>query len=294
MEHCLLSSSDIGRNNIQNGGLIFDTDEMRFICSAPDYSGTFILDKLEGKMSKIEDVMWFANSFGRYIYYSNQKSGGRMFRFDTESGRSELYLDIACFQPIISSNDIFLINEEDKKLYRFNIYNNSRTKVVEGSVNSFLIINNKLIYSNDNEIITCSLDGSDREVMLKASPLRLVTGDDTLIFSDKGNRYILTELNISSGRKHIYDDMATISYTSNGRHIYATNIFNGSSIYRIDAESKSCFRIYGKNADYLHILGNELIFISEDAWSKMDLEGGQAVKIDFQSRNMQKEPYQAL
>lgn len=282
MEHCLLSSNNsINQNNTQNGGLILDTDRKQFLCSMPDNSGTYIIDKHDGRASRIEDLMWFANSYGKYIYYSNQKYSNKMFRLDTETNKSEQFLDIPSFQPIIIDNDIFLINEEDKKLYSYNLTNNSRTKILDCPINSFLLHNNRIIYNNDNEIASCSLGGKDREVLLGTAALRLIIRDNAIIFADKNNKYILTELNLLNGQKYAYEDISTIGYTSDGRYIYVTNISNGSSIYRIDNESKSCFRIYGESADYLHIVKQELYFLSNDNWNRMDLAGGQALKIDI-------------
>jgi hypothetical protein len=266
-------------NNIQNGGLILDIDKKQFLCGVTDGSGTYIIDKNNGEISKIEDIMWFSNVYNKYIFYSNQKYGNKMYRLDIETYRSEKFLDVPCYQLTIFDNDIFYINELDKKLYSYNLTNNSSNKIIDSQINSFIINAGKIIYNNQNEIALCTTSGRDREVLVNACALRLIFLNNALAFADKKNNYMLTTINIHTGQKYTYEDISTINYNSDGRYIYATNINNGSSIYRIDEDNKACFRIFGDSADYLHIIKDELYFINNKQWNKMVLSGGQASQL---------------
>lgn len=264
-------------NNIVNGGLIFKQGGRTFAADLQNYSGTYM--EQDGRRILLDGMFWFMNEAGGWIYYSDQKKGNSLFRFDPGTQRVEEITDRPAYGLTLSGDWLYYINESDNKLYRCPLDGKRESKVIDDEVDSFFIDGEQIYYTTGQGIRTCSVTGSDRELVSDHLAVHLVKLGMKLIFADKKNHYSLTVLDPVTGVAETHTDITPNSLNSDGRYLYCANRSNESSVYRIDPVSGTKIRICGESADYLHIVEESIYFCNNREWYRISLSGGQAVKV---------------
>lgn len=264
-------------SNIANGGLILKQDGRTFVTDLQNYSGTWL--ETDGQRFLLDGLFWFMNEADGLLYYSDQSKENYLFRLDPASRQVDKLADRPVYGLTLSGEWLYYINESDSKLYRCHLDGKRESRVADDEVESFIIDCEQIYYATGQGIRTCSVTGSDRELVSDHAAVHLIKLDTKLIFADKKNHYSLTILDPATGHAETHADITPNSLNSDGRYLYCANRSNESTIYRIDPASGTKIRICGDSADYLHIVEEFVYFCSGREWFRMSLSGGQAVKV---------------
>ena len=267
--------------NMLNGGLVKKIDDQIYITNIKDYTGTFYSERFSEYKLISENIFWFINNDDKYIYYSDEKNNNKLYRFNINSRNSEQLVDSPCYGIMMKNESLYYINENDYNLYRVQNDGSNIEKIVDEKIMCYLIDEGKIYYTTQNGIHSCLINGKHREKVLDEIGLRMIKIDEYLLFSDKANQYILNKYNLLTEEKNVYEDIYPISMNTDGKHVYCANGKNGGSIYRININDFAPIRICSNNADYIHIVGNEIYFLNYLEWYKLSLLGGQPKKIEL-------------
>lgn len=272
--------------NLQNGGLIVKAGEAIFITDIKNYSGTYSLDRENAQAEPIhyEGLFWFMNEAGHSLYYSDQLKGDVLCKLDIVKQQVEVLLDKPCYQLRRYEDWIYYIHEEDHRLYRCATNGKHDMKLIDEYVESFLLYEGQIYYATSSGIKRSTKSGEDRERISELTTSSLVRIGNKLCFPDPKNRHRLMLLDVESQTVTIVDNMDVLSMSTDGRYIYCANRLNGNSIYRVDPVHGGSIRICGENADFLHVLDNDLYFCSGREWHRISLFGGEAETITFTGR----------
>lgn len=265
--------------NQSNGGLVSKVGNRLWLTDIANFSGTVVLDSIIGERTATDHLMWFMNSDGRMIYFSDQRSHHSLCRLDTETMNTERLVDHACYGLIYHGDLLYYMREDDRKLYRCMTNGKKAERLTEEQVLHFLIDDDLLYYSTSRGIRTYSIHGHQTERIADFVALRMTKMGDRLAFADKNAHYALTVYDLASGHVDVWDEIVPISLNTDGQYLYCSNQANDRSLYRLDLGSGNSIRIHGEKTEYLHISDRSLYFFSSNEWFSMDLPGGQSTPI---------------
>lgn len=272
--------------NLQNGGLILKAGDSLFITDIKNYSGTYSLDRANDQAMPIhyEGLFWFMNEAGNFLYYSDQLKGNVLCKLDIVKQSSEILLDKPCYLLQRHEDWIYYIHEEDHRLYRCATNGKRDMQLIDEHVESFLLYEGQIYYATPSGIKRSRESGEDIERISELATSSLIGIGSKLCFPDPQNRHRLTLLDVESHTVTMVDNMDALSISTDGRYIYCANRLNEGSIYRVDPVHGGSIRICGENADFLHVLDNDLYFCSGREWHRLSLFGGEAETITYTGR----------
>ena len=257
--------------NIINGGLLCKAGNKLLISDLKKLNTVFNFTA--------RGMFWFMNFDGSCVFYSDQKQNNALCRLNLERLEEKLLLNKPCYGLCLHEDWLYYISEDDRKVYRCAKNGKDDTRIIDEEVDSFILENEKLYYTNVCGIWRCNNRGGEREQVNSAVASILLLIDGKLAYTNRNKQHLLTVLELDTNRMQVFDGMAVGSLNTDGRYLYGTNRFNEGSIYRIDPATGSSIRICGESADYLHIIENELYFCLKREWHKMSLVGGQYQKV---------------
>lgn len=265
--------------NLANGGLISKVGNKLWLTDTVNFTGTVVLDTATGERTVLHNLMWFMNSDGRIIYFSDQRHHHTLSKLDIDTLKIERLADHPCYALTRHGEWLYYIREDDRKLYRRMINGKKGERLTEEQVLHFLIDDDQLYYATSRGIRTSTIHGNQTERIADFVALRMIKVGDRLAFADKQANYALTVYDMTSGHHDVFEEITPISLNTDGRYIYCSNQANDQSLYRLDLESGNSIRIYGEKTEYLHIFDHSLYFFSCNEWFSMVLPGGQTTQI---------------
>ncbi|MBH5320059.1 DUF5050 domain-containing protein [Paenibacillus sp. GSMTC-2017] len=267
--------------NIPNGGLVLQVRDHLIVTDVKSYSGTRLLsiDSNETKQKATDSLLWYMNTDGIAVYYSNQRKGHALYRLLIDSMSDELLLNKPCGHIVLHKDWIYYIDENSQHLYRCHMNGQEDRVVVKDKIWSFVLVNGKIIYSTPMGIKMCDESSSSHELITDATGYLLIRVGERIAFSNQKGNDALTLMGLDGSHPVTVDGIQAASLNTDGEYIYCTNALNNRSIYRVDPISLRNIRISGQSADYLHIFRNTLYYCSDHEWYQLSLSGGEATKI---------------
>ncbi|TYQ16045.1 UNVERIFIED_CONTAM: uncharacterized protein DUF5050 [Acetivibrio alkalicellulosi] len=265
--------------NLENGGLVLKVDDKIYISDIKNFSGTYVIDNTDEIHLISEGVFWFMNFFDSHIFCSEQKKDNSLMKFDVNYSSEEIILNVPCYGLYGSDKYYYYINEVDRKLYRCFINDRKEELIVDDQVICFCVSNRVLYYSTSKGIQSYNLDSEDKEHISDSHGINMMILSKSMLFTDVSNDYLLTTIDLETGRIDAIEDIYPGSINTDGKYLYCTNRKNSSSIYRIDIDRKNSIRICGDSGEYLHIIDDEIYFCNKLEWYKMSKLGGQPNKV---------------
>lgn len=266
--------------NLQNGGLIHRNGDSLLVTDIKGYSGTYLIHNDTSFDIFTDNLMWFMNTEGPGILYSDQRRGNRLFQSASAAREDKLVLDKPCFQPILRGERVYYMDEQDGCLYSCTADGRHDRRLTEEKVSGFLLMEDEtLIYACAQGIRMTGADGRKAETLSPESAGCMIQVGGRLAYADRGSELDLTLLDLSTGESSVVDGIAAASVNTDGRYLYCANRRNGSSLYRIDPRTGSSIRISGDSAHYLHVLDGEIYYSHSREWYRLPLAGGEATML---------------
>lgn len=257
--------------NLVNGGLIAFAGDEPIVSDFTTFRTTY--------RSVLDGMCWFMNVADTRVYYSDQRRRNAICFLDLEDGREHLILDQPSYGIVWDQGWLVYLNEEDGCIYRSDANGKQRDKLFGEKSSGFLLAGG-LLYAATNRGIVCQrMDGAERELITDGITCGMVMAGGKLAYADHANRGRLTLVDTVTGQIDVMHDYVPISLNTDGHYLYCSNVHRQRSIYRIDPERMSGIRICGWHADYLHVIDDELYFVSNREWHRMSLSGGQPRKV---------------
>lgn len=267
-------------NNIQNGGLICQVDDKLVIGNRVKGTGMYWLQG--GRCQELKDIMpWFMNEDEACIYYSDELKDRYLCRMSISDRVDVTLVKEPVYLLQRHKNDLFYINEKNRQLYCYSIGDRAVRSIIEQEISDFVITQEGICYSNERGIFKTSFDGRENEKISKHQAIRLNCDENYLVFADKEQEYILSYINLQSGDVKAIEGSMTSSILVTDGQIFYSNAKENSHIYRYSIESDLQFKIVPERADYLHLIDNNLYYLSKDKerWMKAPIQGGKATPV---------------
>jgi hypothetical protein len=256
--------------NLINGGLIINVNGRHLISN---------LKECSTNADEVEGMFWFMNKDGTNIYYSDQNQNNALCRLDLVNKKNEVILKKPCYGVTLHNNWLYYVNEDDEKVYRCSKDGKSETRVINEKVNFFIIEDKYIYYATPDSIKKRKLSGRSMELVYDGTTTFMLIVKDKLAFADKNNQYSLAIMNLSTKGIERFPDISVSGLNTDGRYFYCINRLKNNSIYRIDIDTSMSIRICNKNAQYLHILSDELFFLVGYQWYKLRSSSGGPIKL---------------
>lgn len=263
--------------NMQNGGLIHRAGTSLLVTDLRHYSGTLLIHNDTSFDTFTDSLMWFMSEDGQGTLYSDQRGGNRLCRYRPDSRREEVLLDKPVMLPTLVGGRIYYIDETDRCLYACDLGGGADRRLSDERVYSFLPMEDgTVLYSSAQGIRRADAGFGRPETIAEASAGALIRAGGRIAYADRERELALTLLDLSGGQPEPMDAIAASSINTDGRYLYCANRRHGSSLYRVDPLSGASIRISGDSADYLHVLEDDIYFISNREWFRLPLSGGEA------------------
>lgn len=267
-------------NNIQNGGLICQIDDKVVIGNKVKGTGMYWLQ--DNKYQELKEIMpWFMNADEAYIYYSDEMKDRYLCRMAIGDRVEVTLIKEPVYLLQRHKNDFFYINEKNRQLYCYGIEDRAVHSIIDQEISNFVITQEGICYSNERGIFMTSFNGRENEKISKHQAIRLICDENYLVFADKEQEYILSYINLQSGDIKTIEGSMTSSILARDGQIFYSNAKENSHIYRYSIESDLQFKVVPERADYLHLIDNNLYYLSKDKkiWMKVPVQGGKATPV---------------
>jgi len=256
--------------NLINGGLILKVDNQFYISSLKTLSTNV----------NYRGMFWFMNYDDNEIFFSDERRNNYLYKWDIHQQSAALVIDKPCYQVLLHNGDLYYIDENDGRLYFCSRNGKHISKIVDEEVNCFIIEDEKIYYATSSYIKRCTLTGYNIEKLINASATALIILNDTVIFADKNNQYILTIFDLNTSNQVTIPEISVSHMNTDGQFLYCTNILSNNNIFRINPKACKALRMLNEQASHLHIIEDELYFCINKKWHKMSIYGGEALKIE--------------
>lgn len=269
-------------NNIQNGGLVCKANDKLILAGQVCGAGMYWVKNGITQESK-EVAPWFMNvdEDETFVYYSDACKERHLCKM---SVRDRLEVTLLS-EPVCLlqryEDELFYINEKDRKLYSYAIEERGVRKVINEEVTNFIIAEGSICYSNEKGIYVTELSGAQGEKVSKQKATRLIYDENTLIFTNQGSQYEVYFINLQSGEeRNIAGSMSSSMVAVEGQ-IFYSDAKESSHIYRYSIESDLQFKIVPERADYLHLIEDTLYYFNRDKqiWMQVPVQGGKPLPV---------------
>ncbi|WP_195571391.1 DUF5050 domain-containing protein [Paenibacillus sp. 1001270B_150601_E10] len=271
------------QGNVLNGGLVLSSEYGLILTDMKDFEGTslFSMDSSRARIQKLDGQLWFMNSDGQSVYYSDQKKQHSLCRMPIGTMREQQILDKPCCYLQLHEEWIYYLDEISQRLCRCLKDGRHDQVIVDEKVLCFLIYNGQILYSTPLGLKRCDLSGLAKEQWIDRAGTFMQVISDRLVFADTFHDNILTLVDLISGSISAMEDIQVTSMNHDGQYLYCVNGRHERSIYRVDPIQQRAIRIVADRADYLHIIHDNLMYFSNKHWYQMSLNGGESIKISI-------------
>lgn len=267
-------------NTIQNGGLICQIDDELVIGNKVNDAGMYWLQG--NSHQELKDIMpWFMNQDETFIYYSDELKDRSLCRMTISDGTDVVLVKEPVYLLQRYKNELFYINEKNKQIYSYNIDDRIVHNMIAQEVFDFVITQDGIYYSNERGIFIASFDGKENDKMSSHQAIRLNVDENYIVFADKEKDYVLSYMDLKTGDVKTVEGSMTSSILAVEGQIFYSNARENSHIYRYSIENDLQFKVVPERADYLHLIDNNLYYLSVDRkiWMKAPIQGGKAVPV---------------
>ena len=264
-------------NNIQNGGLICELEEQLLVTSLSDGIGLTLVQ--EEKKKYIHQILpWFMNQDldKLKIYYSDGLKNNYLYKMDLSTYQDTLLVSEPTYLLQKVGQQLYYINEENKNLYSYHIQERRIRRIIEDTVQHFIIQDETLWYTNEKGIFAMELRTEHSEKINGSLAIRLVCEGQSLFYIDKKKDYAVCYMNTKKGQVEVIEGSMASSINAYGDVIFYNNVKDKSHIYRFSLENEFNLKFIPERAQYIHILNNKICYLNQDQkkWMVVPLQGG--------------------
>ncbi len=263
-------------NNLQNGGLVTKHKDTLFVTDIGSFKGTNVFSTTT---ELVDGLFWFMNRSDNVLYFSDQRRGNSLCKRSLGSREVEVIMNKPCYQVTHYKEWLYYINEINQQLYRCSL-DGGEEEIINEQIESFVMLDDQIIYSTPQGIRRCTERGKDREIIHDALTSFLLYSNEKLAYGDRRKNNTLTILDLTSNEVEVIERIQVTSMNQDGRYLYCANKLNNRTIYRVDPLSGASFRISADSADYLHVIDSELYYTHQREWKKVSLTGGESVVVN--------------
>ncbi len=138
----------------------------------------------------MEQYVFTCSSIGPYFYYNGMKSDGNLYRYNTQTGRSEMMYECSSYKPIaVSENDIYYMDAmQDCALLHTNISMSNPTVITSDPVDCYNVYGSYIYYqknsATDPALCRVKNDGSEFSVIANGNYTNIHVTSYFVFFSD--------------------------------------------------------------------------------------------------------------
>lgn len=268
-------------SNIINSGLVTTVGGLTYLTDVKNYSGTYVVDMF-GNVEKVINnaLFWYGVNIGKYIFFSNQMKNNSLYSYNSQNGEIQQVNEISCRNLIKHENDIFFVDDSSKNIMKCNVNNYIIEQFSDNRVEIFSIAGNALYYSAATGIGMIDINTKKEYGVLSSVANIIGCWNNMLVYSDFKSEGVICVYNLLDGRFFKIDSICSESIVTYENYIFATNIKDRNSIYRIDISKGEVLRIFGDSAFNLHVSGSEIYFTDrEDNWCRISVFGDNYMQI---------------
>jgi len=255
--------------NLLNGGLILKCPDGLIISDMNNFTTNIDLN----------GMFWFMNCDGTCIYYSDQRYGNYLCKWDLHAASKTVILERPCYLVTLYNDWIYYIDESDYKLYRCMLNGKNNTRIVHEEINCFVIEEGKLMYSTQTQIKICDINGNYIEKVFDAHAASMIFIDGIIAFADKNNQHVLTLLDTNTMERIVIPDVSVSFMNTDGQYLFCSNAYSEKNIFRVSLSDGKIIRMCNESAEYLHIIDGSIYYSVHGDWYRMNISGGQAIKL---------------
>ncbi len=268
--------------NVSNGGLIATLNGCLYAADLENFAGTHIIDGSGQRVGGLQGIMWFAAPDDRGFYFSNQRDCDYLTYFDGGRGSETRMEERPCANLIMSSDELYLLDEENGYICAFDVRRQRSSPVVKERVSSFVLEAGMLYYASEGFLKQCDLRGRHAENLLQCEPVCLNVSQGKLIFADEAQNSVLTVWDIRQKTAAQVGHLRTQSMAADGDYVFVADMTDNGSIVRVRLSTGETLRFCGEKTDRLHIEAPFLYFLNSNdsnAWYRIPLSGGRHVRL---------------
>ena len=151
------------------------------------------------------------NVIGDYVYYTNMNN---LYRISTNGENKTKLSEDNVRNLIVTSTDLYYINNADDKIYKMNLNTNSKAALSDGFCSRFTLDKDWIFYTafspqdNSSVIYKIKLDGSNKTKLVTTKCNYVISHNDFLYFVefDMETITIFRSTLDSSNKEKLYDD----------------------------------------------------------------------------------------
>lgn len=264
---------------VMNGGKVARTTNGIYITDVISYKSTYQLDESLNIVSIYQDVWESMVYMDGKVYFVNRSDNDFIYVYDEFSKSQTIVVKEASSKLAIADDMLYYLSEEKEELRSYNI-STGRTQSIERNVKDFSLLEDSIVVWNAKGIDSIELVNGRRTSLLEGDFLKVDFMGSTFIYtkmSELETTYIARYDNPSNATKieHMAD---SVSFARD--YIYLTDGNHDHSIYRMDQQLYSSFRFHGESSSCLTCVDNDLFFVSEAFWYKLNLDTNHLDRID--------------
>lgn len=108
------------------------------------------------------------------IYYSDRENKNYLSVLNPSNGSVQVYLDVRGYNPIISGDYMFYMDvDDDYKLYRYNMFDGSLSKITNERIDVYNVYENYVFYQTNSSsrprLVRMMTDGSNPEIIAEGN-----------------------------------------------------------------------------------------------------------------------------
>lgn len=261
-------------NNIQGGGLICTMQDQIIVSNLVNGIGMHWVES-----NKIfRDIMpWFMIDYKNEIYYSDASRNNSLYKLSLVDEVPKLLVSNPVYLLQQYEDDLFYINEDDRKIYKYSLQEKSKSKVVDDEVKVFIVGEDGIWYSNTKGIFHCDLQGRQNEKIEKCQSMRFALGEEHLFFIDTTD-YQVNFIELNTGKCDSIKGAMASSINVYKDLVFYNNVRDKSNIYRYSMDNKFEIKFISEAADCIHIIDEMIYYLNRDskAWMQVPLYGGKS------------------
>lgn len=220
-----------------------------------------------GSVKKIsEDVVYYLNVVGDWIYYSNVQEEGKLYRIRPDgTERTLLCKDDCCWTNALDGWLYF--NGDSANLCKVSLDGKTYQKLTEDKVTWVNVAEDGFAYvvlSRENErICRFKLDGSGKTILADDVVRFLNYNDGWLYYINKSDSNTIYKISADgSGRQKLTQSGTEFINISDG-WIYYNNTAQNGALYKMKTDGSGNAKVTGDKAYYINIASGWIFYINE-------------------------------